>query len=266
MNHLQELINSLLICQDNEKEFIINNLISSSKNMIFHGSTIPNLKEIEARNSTQKGSYVYGTPNLLYAAIFSILQRTNKPFPPKFGWKDKEIYLVERFPHQFDSISNIKSSIYILNKDNFHQFNDHSESEDIEVRAEENQKVQAELKIPNTLDFIKKYGMKLYSYEEREKFGIPKDDKYIIQGILKTYLWKIEDDSKEGRLQGKEQIEKIKLTWNKYNDIIDRLIFITDNLPKEERQKFVNNIYDKQNNKFNEKEIQRVEKIIKGVN
>ena len=210
MNNLKELINTLLTCQDNERENIINSLNEKAKGKIFHGSTIPNLKEIEARKSSQKGSFVYGTPNLLYAAIFSILQRTDKPFPPKFGWKNGEIYIVERFPHQFESIENIPASIYILNKENFHKFDDHAESEDIEVRAEGNQQIVSELKIPNALEFLKKCGVKLYSYEEREKFGIPKDDKYMIGGVLKTYLWKIEDGSEEGRIQGKEQIEHVK--------------------------------------------------------
>lgn len=263
MENLQELINSLLACNDNERANILNQIKSSSQNMIFHGSTISDLKEIEARKSSQKGSYVYGTPSLLYAAIFSVLQRTNKPFPPKFGWKDGEIYIIERFPNQFDSIANVSSSIYILNKDNFHKFDDHSESEDIEVRAEGNQKVSGELKVPNVLNFIKKNGVKLYSYDEREKFGIPRDDKYMVQGVLKTYLWKIEDESEEGKIQGKAQIENVKQTWGKYNDIIDGFVAIVDNLPKEERQSFVANVYDTKKEKFNTDVIHRAESIIK---
>lgn len=262
MENLQELINSLLVCDDNERVNILNQIKSCSQNMIFHGSTISNLKEIEARKSSQKGSYVYGTPSLLYAAIFSVLQRTDKPFPPKFGWKDGEIYIIERFPNQFDSIA-VSSSIYILNKENFHRFNDHSESEDIEVRAEGNQNVSGELKVPNVLNFIKKNGVKLYSYDEREKFGIPRDDKYMVQGVLKTYLWKIEDESEEGKIQGKAQIENVKQTWGKYNDIIDGFVSIIDNLPKEERQSFVANVYDTKKEKFNTDVIHRAETIIK---
>ena len=263
MNNLQDLINSLLVCDDNERENILNQIKDCSQNMIFHGSTISNLKEIEARKSSQKGSYVYGTPSLLYAAIFSVLQRTNKPFPPKFGWNDGEIYIIERFPNQFESIANISSSIYILNKENFHKFDDHSESEDIEVRAEGNQKVSDELHISNVLNYKKKNGVKLYSYEERERFGIPRDDKYMVQGILKTYLWKIEDESEEGKIQGKAQIEKVKQTWGKYNDIIDDFVAIVDNLPKEERQSFVASVYDVKKEKFNTDVIHRAETIIK---
>ena len=264
MDSLQTLINSLLECNDDlEKEKILSKLKNSSQNMIFHGSPVSNLKEIEARESTQKGSYVYGTPNLLYAAIFSAIQQTNKPFPLKFGWRDGEIYIVERFPHQLESISNVSSSIYILNRGNFHPFDDHSESESIEVRAEGNQKVIDELKVSNVLEFIKKNGVKLYSYDEREKFGIPRDDKYMVQGVLKTYLWKIEDESEEGRLQGKKQIENVKQTWGKYNDIIDYFVTIVDQLPKEERQSFVSNVYDVKKEKFNMDEIHRAESVIK---
>lgn len=46
--------------------------------MIYHGSIVPNLKVIEPKESTQKGKYVYGTPNMLYAVVFSIIQRTKK--------------------------------------------------------------------------------------------------------------------------------------------------------------------------------------------
>ena len=263
MENLQELINFLLVCDENERVNILNQIKSCSQNMIFHGSTVSNLKEIEARKSSQKGSYVYGTHSLLYAAIFSVLQRTNKPFPPKFGWKDGKIYIIERFPNQFDSIANVSSSIYILNKEIFHKFDNHSESEDIEVRAEGNQKVNGELRIPNVLDFIKKNGVKLYSYDEREKFGIPSDDKYMVQGVLKTYLWKIEDESEEGKIQGKAQIENVKQTWWKYNDIIDGFVSIIDNLPKEERQSFVANVYDTKKEQFNTDVIHRAKIIIK---
>ena len=263
MNNLQELINKLMTSNDNESKSIIHSINESSEDKIFHGSTISGLKEIEARKSSQKGSYVYGTPNLLYAAIFSILQRTDKPFPPKFGWRDGELYIVERFPNQFASISNVSSSIYILDKNYFHKFDDHSESEDIEVRAEGNQKIIDEIKIPNVLEYIKKNGVKLYSYEEREKFGIPHDDKYMVQGILKTYLWKIEDESEEGKLQGKEQIEQVKRTWGKYSDIIDSLVTIVDNLPKEERQQFVSSVYDAKNERFNQDIINRATDIMK---
>lgn len=264
MDSLQVLINSLLECNDDsEKEKILSQLKNDSQNMIFHGSSVSNLKEIEARESTQKGSYVYGTPNLLYAAIFSAIQQTNKPFPLKFGWRDGEIYIVERFPHQLESISNVSSSIYILNRDNFHPFDDHSESESIEVRAEGNQKVIDELKVSNVLEFIKKNGVKLYSYDQREKFGIPRDDKYMVQGVLKTYLWKVEDESEEGKVQGKKQIDSVKQTWGKYNDIIDYFVTIIDHLPKEERQSFVSNVYDVKKENFNMDEIHRAESVIK---
>ena len=62
------------------------------------------------------------------------------------------------------------------------------------------------------------------------------------------------------------QIEQVKKTWGKYNDIIDKLVFIVDNLPKEERQKFVRSIYNSKTNNFNETIIKKEKEIINGIN
>lgn len=48
--------------------------------MIYHGSTISDLKVIKAKESTQKGVYVYGTPNMVAAAMFAIASRQENLF------------------------------------------------------------------------------------------------------------------------------------------------------------------------------------------
>lgn len=218
--------------------------------MIYHGSSIPNLTEIEARESTQKESYVYGTTNIVYAAIFSILQRTDKPYPLKFGFKDKAPYIAERFEGQLDSIKNIKSSIYVLDDRDFVSFNNHSAGDSIELRANKSQKVLQEIKIDNVIDFLKKKGVIFYSYAEREKVGIPKGDKYFVKGMLKTYLWKIEGREDEDFYRGKEHIEYFKKYFPKYREFVDYLVYIINNLNEEDGVMFVEKFYNSKTDEF----------------
>ena len=195
---LQELINKIIECQDEEKNNdLINQFYNETNGKIYHGSTIGNIKEIEARASTQKGKYVYCTPNFVYAVIFAIISKTGSIFPLKFGGLSGNVYLAETRPNQFDYISNLSVSVYRLDDKNFFDFDNHSAGRDVEVRANGDQKVLDEFIISNPLLFLKRLGVRFYSYDERDKAGIPLDDKYLIQGALKTYCWKIEDGNKE---------------------------------------------------------------------
>ena len=264
---LQELINRLIECNDDKEiKDLINQINLETKEKIFHGSIVSNLKKIEARASTQKGKYVYGTPNFVYAVIFAIISKTGSIFPLKFGGLSGNIYLAETRPNQFDYVSNLRVSVYRLNDENFYDFDNHSAGKDVEVRADGDQKVFEEIVVNNPLLFLKKLGVKLYSYDERDKAGIPLDDKYLIQGALKTYCWKIEDGTEEGFKHGKEQIELIKREWNKYNKELDLFVSIIDRLPIDKRLDFVNNVYDRENGCFNDQVINDTLKYLKGGN
>lgn len=218
--------------------------------MIYHGSTIPNLKYIEPKESTQKGQYVYGTPNLVYAAIFSIIQKTDKPCPPKFGWPDTGIYLAERFENQFQSLQNTKVSIYILDERNFANFDNHSAGNNIEKRAKGPQKVLQEIKIPNILDFLNQNNVTLYEYKDRAKVGIPLTDKYLPPAILKTYLWKIEGRTEEDYARGRQHIEAYGKQLPHYKGILDAYAQILNFLSDEVALQFINIIYDKEKDIF----------------
>ena len=263
---LQELINKILECQDEEINDLINQFYIEANGKIYHGSTIGNLKEIEARASTQKGKYVYGTPNFVYAVIFAIISKTGSIFPLKFGGLSGNVFLAETRPNQFGYISNLSVSVYRLDDKNFYDFDNHSAGRDVEVRADGNQKVLDEFIISDPLLFLKRLGVRFYSYDERDKAGIPLDDKYLIQGALKTYCWKIEDGTEEGLRHGKEQIDIIKREWNKYSKELDLFVSIIDRLPIDKRLEFVNNVYDKENGCFNDQVINDTLKYLKGGN
>ena len=225
---------------------------------IYHGSTISNLKVIEPHSSTQAGSYVYGSPNYLVAVIFSIIQKTDKPFPLKFGWdKDENFYLAERFPHQFDSISNISSSIYTLSENDFKAFSNHSAGNNIELRTDKVQMVLKEDKIENALEYLRQHKVCLYPYSEREKAGIPHSDNYMVQGVLRTYTWKIEDNSTDSYLLAQNHLDYCKSALPQYANLIDYYADIINRLPKEKRELFVDCLYDKQKERFDRNAIKK---------
>lgn len=231
--------------------------------MIYHGSVFKGLKEIVPNVSTQKGAYVYGTKNMIYAAIFAIIRCTDKPFPPKFGINPNNIYLAEKFEGQFKSIENISASIYVLDDKDFKSFDNHSEGDDVELRADCVQEVREEIVIENVFDYLKENGVTLYKYSDREKVGIPKGDKYFVRGILKTYLWKIEDRDDDSLRNGDEFLKDIKNKFSKYNDLVDKFVEMIKVLPNNYAKYFIENIYDYNSDDFNNKVIQEMEEYIK---
>lgn len=204
--------------------------------MIYHGSTISDLKVIEAKESTQKGAYVYGTTNMVTAAMFAIVPKTGKPFPPKLYLRPDHQMMAERFENQFANLENTAVSIYILDEQNFSSFKDevsgHSSGDDIELRTLGNQEVKAEIKIDNVLEFLRNNGVTLIEYKDREKVGIPKSDKYFVKGILTTYLWKIEGRQEEDFIRGEEFLTDMKAKFSKYNDLLDSLVIMIKKLPE----------------------------------
>lgn len=231
--------------------------------MIYHESIQSGLKFIEPRVSTQKGAYVYGTTNMVYAAIFAVIQQTDKPFPPKFGINPSNIYLAERFENQFKSIENIKASIYVLDENNFSSFDNHSAGDEVELRASGIQEVKKEIIIENVIDYLKENGVTFYKYKDREKVGIPKSDKYFVQGILKTYLWKIEDRDEVGLKLGNEFLDDVKGKFYKYNDLLDSFSKIIRVLSNDEANWFIDNMYDKSKDKFNMEVINQTNEYVK---
>lgn len=222
--------------------------------MIYHGSTIPDLKVIKARESTQKGTYVYGTPNMITAAIFAIAQKTGKPYSPKLKLEPGHQSIAERFENQFASLENMKISIYIMDEKNFKPFEDetsgHSAGNDIELRAEDSQKVKGEIKIDNVLEFLKNNGVTFYEYKDREKIGIPKTDKYFVQGALNTYLWKIEGRTNEDLIRGEIYLNQFKENFPQYNELVDSLKNMILLLSEEKSKEFVKKFYNKDKDCF----------------
>lgn len=229
--------------------------------MIYHGSTIQNLKIIEPKESTQKGSYVYGTPNMITAAIFAIAQRTGKPFPPLCRLKPGHQSMAERFENQFASLENMPISIYELEEKNFKSFKDnpsgHSSGDEIELRAEGAQSIKKEIKIDNVLEFLRNNGVTLYEYKDREKVGIPKSNKYFIKGIFTTYLWKIEGRTIEDFKRGEIHLETYKKELPEFSELIDEIKNIVIKLSEEESVEFIKNIYNSETDTFNKEIIEK---------
>lgn len=117
----------------------------------------------------------------------------------------------------------MSNSIYLLDDNNFKTFDNHSAGDNIELRVEGPQEVKGEIKITNDLDYLKENGVIFYSYQDREKVGIPKTDKYLVQGILKTYLWKIEGREEEDFQKGDTSLITMKQEFPKYNELLEIL-------------------------------------------
>lgn len=231
--------------------------------MIYHGSIVQNLKEITPKESTQKGEFVYGTPDIVTAVIFAVAMHSGKTFPPLIKLQPGHQVIAEKFENQIQAFNNMPVSIYVLDEKNFKSFKDeptgHSSGDHIELRAEGIQKVKEEIKIDNALEFLKNNGVTLVEYKDREKVGIPKSDKYLIQGILKTYLWKIEGRQEEDYKRGDIFLEQTLNSFPKYKELTYDLIELIKKLPEKEAIGFVKNIYNKETDTFNKEAIKQAE-------
>ena len=234
--------------------------------MIYHGSIVPDLKVIEAKASTQGGEYVYGTPNMVTAAIFAISGKTGKSYPPKLFLKPGKQGIAERFENQFDSLKNMSISIYILDENNFKSFTDDplgfSSGDDIELRASGNQEVKTEIKIENVWKFLEDNGVIFTSYKDRAKVGIPKTDKYFIQGILRTYLWKLKTNEEIEIARGDFDLEVSKQNFPHYADFIEKLKNIVLSLPIDDAHEFVEKFYNTNTDSFDDFFIENVSRYI----
>ena len=222
---------------------------------IYHGSPIHGLKTIEKRISTQKDSFVYGTDNMLYAVMFGAMKLCYDVSPIIPLAKFSKPTLIERFPYSLDYLKGKQLSVYVLNENNFNSFDNHSAGDSIEKRASGDQNVVKEIVIDDVYEYMKNNGVNLVNFENRQEYGIPEDFKYVIQGVMKTYLWKIEDKTEENIINAKNHIEMYKKGLPQYSELLDKLVNIVDGMDIDEAKEFVNQIYDKNINEFNEELI-----------
>ena len=215
---------------------------------LYHGSPISGLKEIIAKESTQQGKCVYAATKPIYAAIFAGVN--GMLVPPKIvGLNQEEIFMIERQPNSLDKMKNKKISIYVLDGNNFNSPREHDKQ--IERTANENQKVLKEITIDDVYEHLKENNVKFIEYEDRTKYGIPSNDEYLIQGILKTYLWKIEGRKDDNILFGSKHIETYCKEFPKFKDKIIFLKNIIDNVDDNLATDFIKNLWDNDKNDFN---------------
>lgn len=246
--------------------------------MIYHGSPVQDLKIIKPNKSTQKGEYVYGTPNQTTAALFAAIKiLIDESLPPICkSFTPNNFTIIERFENQFNILENKNISIYILDEKNFLSFTNassgHSSGDEIEVRSKnekEPQEVKSEIKINNVLDFLQQNNVNLIKYKDRQKEGIPQSDKYIIPGVLKTYLWKIEGRQVDNFIWGNVYLKDMKERFAKFlkqtdedMNILDETTQIINNLTDKEAYELINNIYEKEKDIFNTDELEKQKELL----
>lgn len=215
---------------------------------LYHGSPVSGLKEIIAKESTQQGKCVYAATKPIYSAIFAGVN--GMIVSPKIsGLNQEEIFMIERQKNTFDKLKNKKISIYVLDGNNFNPPRKHDEQ--IERTANENQKVLKEIIIEDVYEYLKENNVKFIEYKDRTKYGIPSNDDYLIQGILKTYLWKIEGREEEHILFGNKYIETYCKEFPNFKDKIIFFKNIIDNIDDNLANDFIKNLWDNDKNDFN---------------
>lgn len=215
---------------------------------VYHGSPISGLKEIIAKESTQQGKCVYASTKLLYAAIFGGIN--GMIVPPKIGgFNEEKIFMIERQENSFDKLKNKRISIYVLDGNNFNLPREHDEQ--IERTANENQSVLKEIIIDDVYEYLKENNVEFIEYKDRTKYGIPNNDTYLIQGILKTYLWKIEGRAEKDILFGNKHIEIYCEEFPNFREKIIYLKNIIDNLDDDLAGDFIKKMWNSDKDDFN---------------
>lgn len=215
---------------------------------LYHGSPILGLKEIEAKESTQQGKCVYAAIKPIYAAIFAGINGMLVP-PRIIGLNEEKILMIERQENSFDKMRNKKISIYVLDGTNFNPPREHDEQ--IERTSNESQRVLREIIIDDVYEYLKENNVEFIEYKDRAKYGIPSNDEYLIQGILKTYLWKIEGRDNNNLLFGNKHIEIYCKEFPNFKEKILYLKNIIDNLDDNLASEFIKKLWDNDKNDFN---------------
>ena len=144
--------------------------------------------------------------------------------PPKIiGLGGEKIIIIERQEHSFDKMKNKKISIYVL----------------------------SEIIINDVYNYFKENNVELVEYKDRTKYGIPSNDEYLIQGILKTYLWKIQGRESKNILFGNNHIKIYCEEFPKFKVKIIYLKNIIDNLDDDLVSDFIKELWDSSKNDFN---------------
>ena len=171
--------------------------------LIYHGSQIPNLKELRIHGSTH-GNYVYATKNKGIAILFSNHIFNDSLLTISRNEETVPYELIERVPGVFDKAFNKDSTIYTVDDETFKDIHTGFD----EVVSDVNVPIINEEHIDNIYDEIKKLEeqgiFKLYKYPNKPK-NIPTDDSDLLQKEI-------------------DQIERIGRQVN--NESFDRLILL----------------------------------------
>ena len=150
-------------------------------NYLYHGSMIPNLKEIKVYNSIDASNSIHASIDPFLAIIFTI---------PSFGQLDFDLrvinnqYVLTERRKGFLEEYNKKGYLYCLEGKYFRQFGT------TEFISDRNAKVLSCIIIDNLLkkilEYEKTHRLVIYQYPNKPTY-IPKDDSDL-QGIYETYL------------------------------------------------------------------------------
>lgn len=213
---------------------------------IYHGSKTEGLKELKPRESTQLGSYLYGTTNPLVALYFTHRIGSLKM---TFGISSKngknQFYIVERVP---GALANFKkpSSLYVLDGKDFDYFNKDSFGRE-EVRTDKVQSVVEEIKIKDTLEELKKYvdsgELNIYTYDQKPSF-IPEDDIDMLKVGFRLYLMGGKNE---------DRLKKLLTLYPQFEQEVNVLLENMMGLSIEESNKYLE-IFCQENRQLNSEE------------
>lgn len=152
---------------------------------VYHGSYIPNLKEIKRNISTHNQNLVYATHSKIIATIFSSKKHSDLYYSLSGNGVTSKITLVERKEGMFKDIFNTKGYIYTLDGKNFQTG---KTGWSAEVVSNYDEKVIKKEVIANIYDELikqsKKGNISLYLYPDRPS-AIPLDNSDLIPKIAK---------------------------------------------------------------------------------
>lgn len=167
--------------------------------VLYHGSTIGNLRTITPHISTHNQAYVYATPYIGIAVAY--LARFDD-FDISTGTYNGKPYIVERYKNALKTIYKKPGYIYTVEGTNFvsnigyNKANSKIDLRGFEVVSDKPVKVISMEKITNPYEYIRslnKSELDLYMYPNRPSF-IPKDDNDLIAKAKLLYS-QFQDDS-----------------------------------------------------------------------
>ena len=150
--------------------------------LIYHGSQLKNLKELQTHKSTH-GNYVYATKDKNIALLFSNHIFNDNLVTISKNSETGAYEIIERVPGILEEAFNKDSTIYTLSSETFKDINTGFD----EVVSDKNVPIMKEEHIENIYSEIKKLEQKgvfkLYQYPNRPK-SIPNNDSDLLQREL----------------------------------------------------------------------------------